>query len=515
MTLKETLASLPRPDVAEGREGQWRDRPEQHRYWVDYSGGQRPHWQQHEAVARAEWEHTPEAHGRNWQAAGWWEHAEQQSADGTNASVRDSQKSDAWWSDRERGSRSTWGAPAASSQHDAGSHVGAQVQTREQLARVIDVWSVSQPSQQSQVRDYDGKDEDYERKVSIYEANSRVAKARRGGKLLERLSGDAFRKVETLDPSELRCDEGVQMLLAFLRDKYEPLRPLKVGSLMSEFVDNLRRNRGEEIRDWNSRFESRLREVEEYTGSMNPNVVAFYYLKKLSVPASVESQIVTGASNKYEYDALSRSALACLPRVSMLRGGSGDSPKPQGGHGGGGQRPGFKGRPGKKVFETENDADADDIFVAAIEEAEATEQQLALSDEDDLPEELRDALAESATWLTQAKKQRAQLEAARSFFKKPSGGPSNGGSNETKSARIAALKARLPCAKCGALGHWYRECTAGQGERGEAVWSCAAATCHRNIADCVTIILDTACAKTVAGRDWQASVNRSFVPVGK
>ncbi len=43
-------------------------------------------------------------------------------------------------------------------------------------------------------------------------------------------------------------------------------------------------------------------------------------------------------------------------------------------------------------------------------------------DEDDYPEELRDAEEESAAFLTQAKKQRAEVEKARDFFKKGQSG---------------------------------------------------------------------------------------------
>eukprot|EP00971_Amphidinium_carterae_P256322 5089401-Amphidinium_carterae.2 len=208
---------------------------------------------------------------------------------------------------------------------------------------------------------------------------------------------------------------------------------------------------------------------------MNPHVVAFYYLKKLCVPAQVESQIVTGAGNRYEYEALSRSALACLPRVTMLKGGDG---KQQGG--------------GRRVYEAENEAEAADV---------------AISDDDNLPDELKEAIAESAAWLTQTKKQRAQLEAARSFFRKPANGGNN---NADKGARIAALKAKLPCKKCGALGHWYRECPMGQSEKTERVWTCATATCHGKLSDCVLIVLDTACAKTVAGAEWEKKCRQEF-----
>ena len=65
--------------------------------------------------------------------------------------------------------------------------------------------------------DWDGKAESlrvYKRRPHIYTVNSKTAKSRQGGKLLERLKGDAFDKTERLDPASLKHDGGVSMLTA-------------------------------------------------------------------------------------------------------------------------------------------------------------------------------------------------------------------------------------------------------------------------------------------------------------
>ena len=70
------------------------------------------------------------------------------------------------------------------------------------------------------VPEWDGKSEPlkvYERRVKIYQANSKTSRGRQGVKLLQKLRGDAFEKVEQLDPEALRGDDGVQVLLAYLK----------------------------------------------------------------------------------------------------------------------------------------------------------------------------------------------------------------------------------------------------------------------------------------------------------
>ena len=79
-----------------------------------------------------------------------------------------------------------------------------------------------------------------------------------------------------------------------------------------------------------------------------------------------------------------------------------------------------------------------------------------------MPEELRNGIQEADAFLTQAKKQRSEIEKARGFFKKAAYSDP-----KDKAERLKKLKARLPCAKCGALGHWKDdpECPMNKGHK--------------------------------------------------
>ena len=67
-----------------------------------------------------------------------------------------------------------------------------------------------------------------------------------------------------------------------------------------------------------------------------------------------------------------------------------------------------------------------------------------------VPEGLENASQEAQLYLTRAKKQRAEVEEARGYFRA-------GASQEGKDAVMKSLKGKLPCSKCGGLGHWYKD----------------------------------------------------------
>eukprot|EP00971_Amphidinium_carterae_P172949 3428437-Amphidinium_carterae.1 len=351
-------------------------------------------------------------------------------------------------------------------------------------------------------------------------ANSRVPLDRRGGKLLERLKGDAFAKAELLDPLELKNDQGVDILLKYLKEKYEPLEAIKIGQLIDEFVEKFRRFPTEEIRDYDNRFETKVRELEERIGPMNASMKAHYFLRKLCVSGDKESQVITGASNVFKYEALRDSAIACMPRASSMayRGdktGTGSS-----GVGGTGPNQATGGTyqaRGKPRFQQtqRKPYGAHEVGTPSADdcdgEAEATgmDNPESLMEEEgsescEVPEELEAAWEANSVMMTQAKRNRSELEQARQFYRKQED-KSKQGQGESKQDRMKRLKARLPCARCGALGHWKDDPECPQYPGKGAVFVC------RETGKCTDLVLiDTACAKTVAGAQWLADVQRTF-----
>ena len=62
-------------------------------------------------------------------------------------------------------------------------------------------------------------------------------------------------------------------------------------------------------------------------------------------------------------------------------------------------------------------------------------------------DELEAEYQEAVALMTIAKQRRAEVDRARQFFRKPQ-------SSEDRKAKLDNLKQKLPCARCGQLGHW-------------------------------------------------------------
>ena len=105
--------------------------------------------------------------------------------------------------------------------------------------------------------------------------------------------------------------------------------------------------------------------------------------------------------------------------------------------------------------------------------------------------------------VTQAKKKRAEVEQARDYYRKDQ--DTSGGKNTSDC--IAKLKQKLPCAKCGALGHWAKECPQrGDGKKVNMLgWIGFQALELRMAArkqNPMKVLIDTACAKSVMGEPF-------------
>ena len=291
------------------------------------------------------------------------------------------------------------------------------------------------------------------------------------------------------------------MLLEFLQKKYEPFEALRIGQACDTLTE-LRRPKGQEIRDFDTDFESALRDLETLIGAVNPSLVAHFFLKGMRLPGDKQSQVITGALNQYNYDKLRDSAVASITSVSMLRQHDHHDKVPPGN---------FQTRPGgkapfrkfpHKVHEVEADDDAEGEAVADEDETADTAAAFAF---DGLPEELLEAFEENEAYITQAKKSRSEMEKARDFYKKPSRG--------SNPDRIKELKSRLPCVKCGKLGHWKDdpECPKfvanASGVNMVLSGPVEAAAFAVELGVRVNLaLLDTACAKSVAGEPWAQAI---------
>jgi len=95
--------------------------------------------------------------------------------------------------------------------------------------------------------------------------------------------------------------------------------------------------------------------------------------------------------------------------------------------------------------------------------------------------------------MTQAKKHRNDIEKAREFYRDPR-------KHGEHSERVKSLKMKLPCARCGKLGHWKDDPECKQRPSAAHMVSCIFVA--ETGVGMWLILVDTACAESVAGEAW-------------
>ena len=76
-----------------------------------------------------------------------------------------------------------------------------------------------------------------------------------------------------------------------------------------------------EIRDYDTRFNILLRRFEAVAGQANPLIKAHVFLRKANLSAEKQSQIVSAAVSRYEYEPRRDAMLTEIPGAGALRGG--------------------------------------------------------------------------------------------------------------------------------------------------------------------------------------------------
>ena len=193
--------------------------------------------------------------------------------------------------------------------------------------------------------------------------------------------------------------------------------------------------------DYNTKFDKELYEAEKVAGALSETWKAHLYLKKMRLKPEQQTLLLTASLGVYTYEAFSRAALSTFPTVQGLR-------REKGGHDDrhtGGGRGWFsrKGKPGRKSHDKKGGKqrrgfshrahechDSENTASDGLSEEEDAESARSDSpsegdndpDDEDVPDELREAGKEAEAYVTQAKKQRAEVEKARGFFKRGASG---------------------------------------------------------------------------------------------
>ena len=282
---------------------------------------------------------------------------------------------------------------------------------------------------------------EYERRVKIFQSTSSIAEEYQAGRLLERLQGEAWRAAETLEVSQLKCKNGVRILLQHLWDELEPLEYLRVFNTLSYFYDSFHRVRGQEMTQYDTAFRTQCQRLAEAQSPLEGRAKAFWFLRKAGISEDLRRQVVSSAGGVYDYHKLRSALVAIVPQVKRQEGDhQQEDRKQQAGY--------VRGRG--------NGTPRTNKVHAVIDEQE---DDLRGSDhgEDDLCDGMSEAEGlelEAEVLLTAAARKRAEHTKNRGFNRSES--------PQARERRISDMKKRMPCAACRAngklvYGHWHSD----------------------------------------------------------
>ena len=311
------------------------------------------------------------------------------------------------------------------------------------------------------VPEYDGTTpmREYRRRVKLFESVSGISPQYRGGRLLERLSGLAWKAAETLDISEIANENGVSILLDHLESELEPLEYMKTFQVLTHFYNTFKRQRGEQMTEYDTSFRIQCDKLREVGSAIEGTTKAWWFLHKAGISDETRQKVVSAAGGTYDYQRLRQALVAIIPDVN--RGSAAESAS---------NPSGFPNN--RRVWQKNGKQGTSHRVNQVTDENEKVGEDPGEGIEDDGSIGASDLEQEAEVLITHAARKRAEVDKARGY----STVPSKSGSRETpdqRAKRIEELKKRLPCSACKAkgviaYGHWHSDQECPQNQKKES-----------------------------------------------
>lgn len=396
-----------------------------HQQWRD----EQPRWQQQWGTAWQSWNGSDQR--RSWYDAGWqwgWNQDAWSQLDSASASHRVSGEDDG-----EGHRRESLPTTVDPKEHGDGGSVSA-----------------SHPSSKSRepktgkefIPAYDGTSplREYRRRVQLFLATTGIDPEFRGGRLVEQMSGLAWKSTETLQMDKLRSPQGVEYLLEHLQSELEPVEHLQVFGTLQTFFKSFRRARGEEFVTYDMNFRSQMQKLEEVGAGLSGIVKSWWFLECAGLSQELRKQVITASGGSYQYERLREALVAIVPTVKREGQDESSSSQPT--------TTGKKMFYSKKVINKVNMVDEQDETMPDGGEEEKTHEPGEVEDEAEIEEMERQA----QVLMTQASRRRAKVEQNRGFQRQETA--------DQREARIQEMKSRMCCSACKAhgktvYGHWH------------------------------------------------------------
>ena len=156
---------------------------------------------------------------------------------------------------------------------------------------------------------------DYKKRIDLFLSTTAIDPEYRAGRLVEQLSGVAWRAVDTMDVTLLRHPEGVQHLLAHLRSELEPVEFLQTFGVLTNFYKKFKRQKGESFIEFDNRYRVQLQKLKEVDAELNDLSKAYWFLETASISEELRKQCISASGGVLQYEKLRTALISIVPSV--------------------------------------------------------------------------------------------------------------------------------------------------------------------------------------------------------
>ena len=278
----------------------------------------------------------------------------------------------------------------------------------------------------------------YLKELELWQWETDIPRNKHAVKIFRQLGGIARAAAQEIDLEVLKSERGVKAIISKLEEHFQPHTEAAMPKAFERAVYGEARKARESLQDFIIRMDRNFKELADEQVPLADEVKGYIMFRQASLTQMQEDQVVTWTQGQYQRDKVVK-ALRKLEKVQKEKGGKhfvmeegevfvndpGMESDPEGGD--------------SDQFVYVGEGDLDQIFEEGdLHHALATYQQV------------RRAIKDQKN--------------ARGF---PFGGVKGKGKGKSgkgddramKRVHVEQLKLRTRCARCGAIGHWAKECT--------------------------------------------------------
>ncbi|CAE7243503.1 unnamed protein product, partial [Symbiodinium sp. KB8] len=322
----------------------------------------------------------------------------------------------------------------------------------------------------------------WQKELRLWEFETEVPKEKWGVKILRQLSGSARAAAESLSYEELACEKGRDNLVKALKEHFAPHLESSLPRAFEAAIYGEVRSSRETFGDYVIRMEYAAKELERQGVKLGDIVLGYVMFRGANLSESQENQLLTWGEGKYDRATVVR-GLRRLDKgvhetkrrnTAYILEEDPDEDPPQ---------------PDDEIQETfvgaqpsefeENDSDDDYVYIGEGEMQEIYDEehvQEALATYQDVRRSIREQ-KNSRGFYPRGRGRSSEKGSSKGFGRKGSAGKPTLGLKGKDPVRftkggtkihVDMLKLRTRCARCGAIGHWAKECQNAPDARGKA-----------------------------------------------